>query len=176
VPSSRYGPIFIRLSQSSRGRSEHDLARARSVTVLGGDHPTYPGRPYAASTGAGAPHPAQHLTDGAAPSVECCKLGHGKGALAVAPGPDLRHTANRCGGRSACITESRRSKAGSLWIGVEAVDWCGTCVPGGEPAASAGMAPSVLSTARYGSRSGMVTVKPGVSMGRASWGARNRDP
>ena len=33
-----------------------------------------------------------------------------------------------------------------------------------------------LSTAHYGSRSGMVTVKPGVSMGRASWGERNRDP
>jgi hypothetical protein len=34
----------------------------------------------------------------------------------------------------------------------------------------------LLSTAHYGSRSGMVTVKPGVSMGRASWGERNRDP
>ena len=44
------------------------------------------GRPYAASTGAGAPHAAQHLTHCAVPSVECCKLGHCKGALAVAPG------------------------------------------------------------------------------------------
>jgi hypothetical protein len=47
-------------------------------------HP--PGSPYAASTGAGAPHAAQHLTDGAVPSIEGRKLGHGKGALAVAPG------------------------------------------------------------------------------------------
>jgi hypothetical protein len=30
-----------------------------------------------------------------------------------------RHTANRRGGRSACITESRRSKGGSLWISAE---------------------------------------------------------
>jgi hypothetical protein len=30
-----------------------------------------------------------------------------------------RHTANRHGGRSACFTESRRSKGGSLWISVE---------------------------------------------------------
>jgi hypothetical protein len=89
----------------------------------------FPGRPYAASTGAGAPHPAQHLTDGAVPSVECRKLGHGKGAVAVAPGPDLRHTANRCGGRSACVTESRRSKAGSLWIGVEPVCQAGNRLP-----------------------------------------------
>ena len=45
-----------------------------------------PGGPYAASTGAGASHLAQHLTHGAVPSVEGRKLGHGKGALAVAPG------------------------------------------------------------------------------------------
>jgi hypothetical protein len=36
--------------------------------------------------------------------------------------------------------------------------------------------PPSFSHCHYGSRSGMVTVKPGVSMGRASWGERNRDP
>jgi hypothetical protein len=57
-----------------------------SVTQCVEDRPCdQPRGPYAPTTGAGAPHPAQDLSYRAVPSVEGRKVGYGKGALAIAP-------------------------------------------------------------------------------------------
>ena len=86
-----------------------------------GDRPSdQPGGPHAPATGAGAPHPAEHLPDRRVAAVERRQLRHGKGALPVASGPvsscsGLARMAARCP-RAEALAAAIDGTYCELWI------------------------------------------------------------